>query len=154
MSVFNVGDIVPDLRVVDSGGRLKPLSEQMGEKGLLVFVLRGTWCAFCVNQINSVQRNYHRYANQGVETVFITPEPYESIETFKLSLARPLPFGLHADPTRQTVEYFVERGAVGVSPATYVLDRDRRIVWRYIGKHEEDRPGHNQITQVIADYLS
>ena len=149
----NVGDVVPDIKVMDATGHLTPLSQQMGDKGLLVFVLRGTWCSFCVQQIQSVQRNHHRYTNQGVASVFISPEAAESVHTFRISYPRPLPFGLHSDPTREMLEIFVEQESVGVLPATYLLNKDRNIVWRYIGQHKEDRPGHHQLTQIIGELL-
>ena len=153
MALYNPGDQIPDLKVTDAEGHLKPLSAQMGKRGLLIFALRGTWCAFCVQQIKSVQRHYHRYAGVGVTSVFITPESEDSLWTLKISQPQPLNFGLHSDPGRETMELFIEREHIDTLPATYLLDTDRRVVWRYIGKDAEDHPGHQTLLEAIAGSL-
>lgn len=153
MSVLQIGDSAPDIQITNAEGKLVPLSQAVGEKGLLVFVLRGTWCAFCVDQIAGVQRNYHRYAKQGVESVFITPEDGDSVWTFRISQPKPLSFGLHADPSRETMELFVLQEHVETMPATYLLDNDLKVVWSYYGTGEEDRPGHQTIMDAIANHF-
>jgi len=153
MPIYDLGQVVPDVKVTDTEGHLKPLSQQMGQKGLLIFVLRGTWCAFCVDQINTVQRNHHRYAEQGVESVFITPETADSVWSFRISQARPLKFGIHPDTKRETLELFISQTEIGILPATYLLDTRLRVVWRYIGKDEEDRPNHPAILEAVRAFL-
>lgn len=154
MEIFQVGDVVPNLDVTDAEGHLKPLSKQMGEKGLLIFVLRGTWCPSCVMQIKMVQRHYQRYLELGVNSQFILPEPEDSVWTFKISQPRPLKFGLHADPLHQTTELFLPTKGIGVLPAAYLLNTERQVVWTHIGESLEDRPTHQQILDAISQHLA
>jgi peroxiredoxin len=130
------------------------LSAQIGERGLLVFVLRGTWCAICVEQMNTIQRNYHRFVGQGVTTVFLTPEAEGPVHTYKISQPTPLQYGLHPDPNLSALEQFIQRDSIGLLPAVYLLNRDLRVVWRHLGEHSEDRPSNTRLLEAIQTNLA
>lgn len=153
MAGYQLGERVPDIFVSDAEGKLKMLSEQLGERGLLIFVLRGTWCPTCVAQIQTVRRNYQKYAAEGVNTVFISPETEDNVWAFRISQPTPLPFGLHADPDRQTMELFIQSDAIGELPAAYLLDTQRRVIWRHLGIRADDRPSHQQILDAMTQFL-
>jgi peroxiredoxin len=153
MSGYDIGDTVADIRISDPEGRLQPLSAQIGERGLLVFVLRGTWCAICVEQMNTIQRNYHRFVGQGVTTVFQTPEAEGPVHTYKISQPTPLQYGLHPDPNLSALEQFIQRDSIGLLPAVYLLNRDLRVVWRHLGEHSEDRPSNTRLLEAIQNHL-
>lgn len=153
MAGYVLGKIVPDIFVADSEGQLKLLSAQVGKRGLLIFVLRGTWCPTCVAQIQTVRRHYQKYASEGVETVFISPEAEENVWAYRISQPTPLPFGLYADPNHQTAQLFIQDEAVGTLPAAYLLDGERRVVWRYLGTRADDRPSHQQILDAVTQFL-
>lgn len=154
MPKFAIGDVLPDLMVNDTEGQAVPLSKMIGSRGLFIFVLRGTWCPFCVTQIQSVRRNQSRYTELGVNSVFITPESRDSLWAFRMSMANPLPFGLYADPKHDTLAQLVREDAIATLPVTYLLDTNRRVVWNYIGKDSEDRPGHRTVMQAIEAHLA
>ncbi len=154
MQTFMIGDTIPDIQVTNTEGQLTPLSAQMGEKGLLLFILRGTWCPVCVMQIKMVQRYYTSYWDLGVNSQFVMPEEEDSVWTFKVSQPRPLLFGLHPDPKRETSELFLPTEGIGVLPAAYLLNTDRQVVWQHIGQHLEDRPTHQQLLDAITANLA
>lgn len=156
MKTYEIGDVLPDMRVADPQGSLKPLSAQMGEKGLVIFVLRGTWCPSCVSQIHGVQRNYNRYTRHGVTTVFISPEDARTIDNFRLSMPAPLRFGLHSDPKRETSEFFipVPDEDFTVETATYLINHERQVVWSCFGNPVHDFPSHEQLLAAIESALN
>ncbi|PJF40202.1 MAG: hypothetical protein CUN55_13015 [Phototrophicales bacterium] len=155
MSQYEVGTILPDLIVNDADNMPTSLKTQMGEKGLLIYVLRGTWCPFCVGQIDRVRRRYPKYQAQGVNTVFIVPEPYATVNGFAVSTPRPLPFQLYADEQSTLADaltYPVEtprERPIGI----YLLNKERKIVWRFVGHEDENFPTQQDILDVIATYL-
>jgi peroxiredoxin len=153
MSGYDIGDTLTDIRVSDPLGHLKLLSDQIGERGLLVFVLRGTWCAICVEQMTTIQRNYHRFVGQGVTSVFLTPEAEGPVHTYKISQPTPLQYGLHPDPELSALEQFIQRDSIGLLPAVYLIDHNLRVVWRHLGEHSEDRPSNTRLLQIIDAVL-
>lgn len=122
----------------------------MGSCGLLIFVLRGTWRPISVTQVHTIRRNYQELIERGITPVFISPEAEDSVWTFKISQPHPLPFALHADPKRTTTQMFVIPENIGILPAVYLLNRERQIVWTYIGEHSEDRPNQAQLIEAIS----
>jgi|GEM_PF-4247281 len=153
MDIFYVGDHLPDLKIADDKGSLKPLSDQMGKNGLAIFVLRGTWCPSCVSQISGVQRNYGQYSNKGVQSVFISPEEASAVEAFKISHPTPLKFGLHSDPKRETTELFLPKIENSPETATYLLNKEREVVWVRLGNAETDFPTHGEVITAIETHL-
>ncbi len=151
----NVGDLLPDLTVTDLEDQPTPLSAQMGENGMLLVVLRGTWCPFCVGQIHNMRRRYPAFRKLGVSLMFVVPEDRASVWSFAISSPEPLPFALHAD---ETIEIADDLTVVPDTPsdrplAIYLLTPQRRIVWRYVGEDSETYPSHQKLLQVIYDVL-
>jgi peroxiredoxin len=152
---YDVGDILPDLEVTNEGHQPSTLDEQMGHNGLLIFVLRGTWCPFCVLQIHKTQRRHQTYLQQGVDCVFIVPEDKDSVFGFMVSSRKPLNFGLHADENNRLAD------ALTYKPETpsdrplgiYLINPQRQIVWRYIGEDADTYPGKQEIIEAINIYL-
>lgn len=152
---YPIGSILPDMMVTDAGNMPSTLSRQMGERGLLLYVLRGTWCPFCVSQINGMRRRYPRYQQQGVDTVFIVPEPVANVYSFAISSPHPLPFGLHADEQTEladTLTHPVEDPndrPIGI----YLLNTQRQVVWRFVGTEDDDYPSQQRLLDLIQHQL-
>lgn len=154
--VYDIGATVPDLIVTDADNMPASLTSQMGERGLLIYVLRGTWCAFCIGQIDKMRRRYPKYQARGVNTVFIVPEPQATVYGFAVSAPQPLPFSLHADEqldianslTREVDE--PNQRPIGI----YLLSPKREVVWRFVGHEDEDFPSQDRIFDQIEMCLN
>lgn len=152
---YAVGDVLPDLTVSDLEGQPTPLSAQMGDAGLLLVVLRGTWCPFCVGQIHAMRRYYPRFRELGINLVFVVPEDQARVWSFAVSSPEPLPFALHAD---ERIEITDDLTMVPETPsdrplALYLLRPNRRIVWRYIGDDAETYPSYQQLLVTVTEHL-
>lgn len=152
---YTIGATLPDLVVTDSDNMPSTLSKQMGERGLLLYVLRGTWCPFCVSQIHSMRRRYPRYQQLGVETVFIVPEPHANVYSFAISSPTPLPFGLHADENTELADSLTQPvdnpndRPIGI----YLLNNAREIVWRFVGPEDQGYPSQQDLNTLIEENL-
>ncbi len=153
--VYDVGATLPDIIVNDADNMPTSLKSQAGERGLLIYVLRGTWCSFCIGQIDRVRRRYPKYQEQGVNTVFIVPEPHSTVYGFSISTAKPLPFNLYADEQfaiadvlTRPVDVPRER-PIGI----YLLNAQREVVWRFIGHEDENFPSQDDILTMIEAHL-
>lgn len=153
---YNIGDILPNLSVIDAQNQTITLDEQMGDHGLMVIVLRGTWCPFCVGQIHTMRRRHPVYTKMGVNTLFVVPENHTSVWSFVISSLEPLPFVLHADEERTLTSDLVcipDNPKVIQPLGVYVLNRERQVVWRLVGM-DDDFPSHSKLEQVLRESLA
>ncbi len=152
---YTIGTTLPDLMVTNAENMPSSLSQEMGEHGLLIYVLRGTWCPFCVSQINKMRRRYPRYQAHGIGTVFIVPEPVANVYSFAISSPHPLPFGLHADEETQVADTLTQAvQEPGERPiGIYLLDANRTVLWRFVGTEDDNYPSQDQILSVIEKHV-
>jgi hypothetical protein len=101
-------------------------------------------------QIRSIQRYQQHYSAQGFQSLFITAEDPDTLWTFRISQARPLPFGLHPDPQRAILSQFLPSDQITVMPAVYRLTPQRQITWAYHGQRPDDRPSHQELLTVLG----
>lgn len=152
---YNIGDIVPNLSVVDAQNQPTTLDEQMGEQGMLIFVLRGTWCPFCVGQIHTMRRRYPVYAKMGVNSLFVVPESHTSVWSFAISSPEPLPFIIHADEERAITNELVDLSSdpnMAQALGVYLLNAQRQVIWRFVGM-DDDYPSHSKLEKTLVDTL-
>lgn len=150
----NIGTTLPDYPITNSERAKSVLSQEMGERGLLIFVLRGTWCPWCVHQIMAARTRYPKYVRRGVNAVFISPEDEPKVDAFALTTSRPLPFGLHADESAEIANSLVGAPDEGTSRkvGVYLLNPDREVVWGFAG-WDDDFPTNTQILEAIDTQL-
>ncbi|MCI0712665.1 MAG: peroxiredoxin family protein [Chloroflexi bacterium] len=149
------GDTLPDFKVTSVNGDESTLQQEMGEKGLIIFVLRGTWCPFCVHQIVATRARYPHFQHRGINAVFIIPEESFKIDAFRMTVRKSLPFGLHADEDATIADMLV--GAVPPSTTRkvgiYLLNPEREIVWRFVG-WDDEYPTHQDVIDAVQEYIS
>jgi peroxiredoxin len=69
----------------------------MGSRGLLVALIHGTWCPFCVEQLIWLQRRNEWLSGLGIHTLALVVDDPSHVLAFNSSLAHPLPYTLLAD---------------------------------------------------------
>ena len=150
---FAVGDILPDYNTTNLDRNPSTLSAEMGENGLLLFVLKGTWCPFCVHQLVATRARYNKYRGYGFNVNFIIPEDEYKVGTFVETASRPFPFGLHADVDETISNSLVGAPAPSRKIGIYLLNRDREIMWQFIGM-EDDYPSTTLILREMSPVSS
>jgi peroxiredoxin len=149
------GDTLPDFKVTNVNGDESTLQQEMGENGLLIFVLRGTWCPFCVHQIVATRARFPHFQRRGVNAVFVIPEEAFKTDAFRLTVRKPLPFGLHADEDATIADMLVGAVPPGTTRKVgiYLLNLEREIVWRFVG-WDDDYPVHQDVIDAIQEKVS
>lgn len=105
-----------------------------------------TWCAPCEAEMPAMQRLHAALAGPDFELVAISVDTgREEVEKFRERLALSFPIAL--DPEKRiSVQYQSYR-----YPESYLIDRDGRILSRYIGPRDWDSPAYvDRIRRVIA----
>jgi len=130
------GSDAPDFRLPRvPGGEPLALEDLRGRAVLLNFW--ATWCAPCEAEMPAMQRLNRRLEPEGLTLVAVSvDESEEAVERFRQRLG--LEFPIVWDPEREVSE----RYQTYKYPETLLIDREGRVVERYVGPREWDAPDY------------
>ena len=138
----SVGDIAPDVVGTDEHGAPIRLSSRRGRMVVLNFW--ATWCLPCKAEIPLLNDLHARFGASGdIIGVSVDEDGWAAISLFVATQEVSYAIGL-ADPA--TTSAF---GGVENLPATFVIDRDGRIVVKRVGVLTEGS-GYQQIADLLA----
>ena len=101
-------------------------------EGKVLFVnLWATWCGPCVVEMPSIQRLYEQFPQEDMAFLLVSDERSEVVEEFVQKKGWELPLYVSDD---EKPSAFESRGI----PATFILDRMGRIVFRHVGSARWD----------------
>lgn len=143
-------EITPDmltLDFVDSTGQPVDLRKYKGKTNVLLVFTRGYpgyICPYCNAQVARLSANYKEFEKRDTEVVVVFPGPTEHVEDFIRSASKSaemdkLPFPILLDKDFQAVDKLHIRGDLA-KPSTYILDKQGRIRYAYVGATRTDRP--------------
>jgi peroxiredoxin len=119
----------PHVRIATLAG--EALSTE-GLRGKVVLVnFWATWCASCLAELPNLVDTHRKFAPRGFETVAIAVQKDDPAVVAQFARRRALPFKIALDESGELAERF---GAPRVTPVSYLIDRQGRVVKRYIGE--------------------
>lgn len=150
----DIGEILPEFMLTDETGRLRMLDEFLDNGPVVVSIIRGHWCPFCVIEIDALTKAADEIARAGGSAIVIMPErqPYARVVRERgapfpilsdIDCAYSLQLGLCFYIGDELVRIFNGSGnRLPVFqgnefwflpvPATFVVDRRRRVVERMV----------------------
>lgn len=120
---------VPDLPFTELDGRSQRLSALAGK--VLVVNFWATSCSTCVKEMPRLMESHRRFAPQGLETLAVAMAYDPPAYVMAFAQSRQLPFRVVMDHDGGLARGF---GDVQLTPTTFVVDRQGRIVKRYVGE--------------------
>ena len=137
-------DPAPDVAFVRLDGSRARLSELKGRVVLVNFW--ATSCATCVAEMPDLIETHKKHHTSGYETlaVAMSYDPPAYVSSF--AERRGLPFSVAIDNTGAIAKAF---GDIRLTPTTFVLDKQSRIVKRYVGT-----PDFKALDRLIVDLLA
>lgn len=101
-----------------------------------------TSCTTCVKEMPQMVEVYNQYKDRGLEFVAVAMSYDPPNYVLNFAETRKLPFKVALDPSGELAKSF---GDVQLTPTTFVIDKEGRIVKRYLG--EPDWAGLNKLLQ-------
>jgi peroxiredoxin len=103
-------------------------------KGKVVMVnFWATSCTTCVAEMPEMVSTYNKYKSQGLEFVAVAMKYDAPNYVVNFAETRQLPFKVALDVTGEAAKAY---GDVAMTPTTFVIDKDGKIIKRYVGKPE------------------
>ena len=172
---LEIGVIAPNFEAVNQNGQRIHLDSVLKDGPLVVVFYRGQWCPFCNKQLDAFQDSLALVSAFGAKVVALSPEQptYLKAMESRLELSYDLlydegyniasDYGLLFDPgvaLRNRYNTFLDanlkeahqddRGFLPI-PATFIIDRDRRIVWKQFDPNYKSRSSVLEILAVLSN---
>ena len=121
----------PDINFVTLEGKTIPMSSLQGKMVLVNFW--ATDCPGCIAEMPGLIQTYNEYKNKGFEVVAVAMsyDPLRQVATYARNNA--LPFPVSHDSTGEVAQQFNE---VRVTPTSFIIDKQGRIIQKLIGELE------------------
>lgn len=92
-----------------------------------------TSCATCVAEMPEMVDTYNKFKGQGLEFIAVAMKYDPPNYVVNFTETRQLPFKVALDITGEAAKAY---GDVSLTPTTFVIDKDGKIIKRYVGKPE------------------
>ncbi|MEK8024461.1 MAG: hypothetical protein RLY78_1194 [Pseudomonadota bacterium] len=122
------GQNAPDVSYTLLGGQQQRLSTLRGQVVLVNFW--ATSCTTCVAEMPELMATHRKYAPQGYRTLAVAMSYDPPAYVANFTARRQLPFDVTLDNTGDIARQF---GDVRLTPTTFLIDKQGRIVKRYVG---------------------
>ncbi len=170
---LKVGEKAPLISGVNQFGKTVDSKEILKEKKILVVFYRGNWCPYCRKHLKSLQENLEDLQKRGVFVMVVTPEKVEkTLETSKKIEAT---FSILHDvddiimnnykvaykvndqnvtsyfgfTQRKIAEYNDENNNTLPVPATYLIDKNGRIIYVHYDPDHHERSDFKEIIKLL-----
>jgi peroxiredoxin len=119
---------VPEVRFTMLSGESIATSELRGRPVLVNFW--ATYCGSCLKEMPGMVETYRKFAPRGYEVIAVAVSKDQPERVAEFAAAQSLPFKVVFDGDGTLARGF---GNVRVTPSTFVIDRDGRVLKRYVG---------------------
>ena len=106
-----------------------------------------TTCTSCVAEMPELVETYERFHTQGFDTVAVAMDYDPPQYVARFAASRNLPFKVALDHTGENAQAW---GEVRLTPTTFLVDRQGRVVKRFVGPPEFDAL-HRLIEQLLNE---
>ena len=128
---INSSEAAPDVTFISLAG--DKISTQ-GLRGKVVMVnFWATSCTTCVKEMPQMVETYNKFKGQGLEFVAVAMKYDPPNYVINFTATRKLPFTVALDSGGDLAKAF---GDVTLTPTTFVIGKDGKILKRYVGEPE------------------
>ena len=125
-------------------GSQNSIAAQRGKVLLVNFW--ATSCVACVAEMPQIASTHRKFTSRGYETVAVAMDYDQPASVARFAQSRALPFSVAFDKSGEVARAF---GDVKLTPTTFLIDKQGRIVKRYLGA-----PDFAALEQLIGELLA
>lgn len=126
---FTAREAAPDVTFTSLTGERISMKSLRGRVVMVNFW--ATSCSTCIHEMPQMVDTYSRYRNQGLDFIAVAMSYDPPNYVLNYAQTRALPFKVALDPQDQLAKSF---GDVKLTPTTFVIDRDGKVIKRYVGE--------------------
>lgn len=130
-SLGSGGTAAPEVTYIALDGQ-KITSQSLRGKVVMVNFW-ATSCTTCVKEMPQMVDTYNKFKDQGLEFVAVAMNYDPPNYVLNFTETRKLPFKVALDTTGELAKAF---GDVAMTPTTFVIDKQGKIIKRYLGEPE------------------
>jgi peroxiredoxin len=170
--ILHVGEKAPEFELPDHNGKIVSPADLLAKGRLVISFIRGRWCPFCVGQMETMNIALAQMARWGASLVAVSPQTVK--QSFFMQDQHKLRFPLLSDSGNNVARRFgliyrvndeqqalYRRAFVNLPlangdetwelpiPATYILDRDRTVLYASANEDYTERPEPEAIVEVL-----
>lgn len=170
--ILPVGATAPDFELRDSAGRIVKSADMLALSPLVLKFFRGRWCPYCTTELEAWRDLYGHIRERGALMVGISPQTERQSDF--LSIQHGIPFPVLRDPACELAEKFGLAYTVPEFhreyylsmlvnipfingepswrlplPATYVIGRDRKVLYAEAHADFRVRPEPDEVLQAL-----
>jgi len=123
----------PNVAFTSLDGKRFTTADLRGQVVLVNFF--ATSCAICVHEMPKMVETYQRYHARGLDFVAVAMQYDAPSYVVDYAQSRQLPFKVAFDAHGEAADRF---GDVDATPTTFVVDKQGRIIARYVGEPDFD----------------
>jgi peroxiredoxin len=171
---LKVGSRAPEFSLPSATGKIVSLKQQLARGPVVLTFYRGVWCPFCNLALQTYQRSLDRITAKGASLMAISPQTPDFSLTMQEKNA--LTFEVLSDQgSRISAQYGLkfetpqshqkilaqfdmplskvngDAAALIPVPATYVINRDGRIVWAHIDPNYRNRAEVDELLAALDE---
>ncbi|MFK3739221.1 TlpA disulfide reductase family protein [Massilia sp. TN1-12] len=143
-ATFGKQQQAPDVTFISIDGQ-KISSQDLRGKVVMVNFW-ATSCTTCVKEMPQMVETYNKFKGQGLEFVAVAMNYDRPDYVLNYTQAKQLPFKVALDSSGDLAKQF---GDVNMTPTTFVIDKDGKILKRYLGE-----PDFGQLHTLLHKSLS
>jgi peroxiredoxin len=171
---LNIGDVAPVFTAKDAGSNDFSLNEALKEGPVVIIFYRGFWCPYCNKHLSQIQDSLQLIQDMGARVVAISPEKPEYLE--KMADKSGAKFTLLYDDGYKiadaydvnfkpdSMQLFAYNTILGGKlkethsddsqllpiPATYIVSKEGKIVWRQLDPNYKNRSTVKEIIENLS----
>jgi peroxiredoxin len=121
----------PEVRYTELSGETFSTSDLRGKVVLVNFW--GSYCGPCIKEMPHLVEAHEKYSPRGYETLAIAVRHDNPQRVIRFVSTHALPFRVALDSKGELAKEF---GNVRITPTSFLIDRNGRILKRYVAKHD------------------
>jgi peroxiredoxin len=151
-----VGDKAPDFTLENMDGQKLTLSDVYSKRNVVLVFYRGQWWPYCTTQLGELKGLLTPEEKNQVQILAVSVDSHDDSKKFVQKLKErftgDLDFPLLEDKDRKVINrygIFNPNSKGWPHPATYVLDKQGIVRWRFIETDYKKRPTNAQILEAL-----